>query len=186
MSCYRSSGSVQIPRPTPQHFNSFLPPLKKKKKVEEKPEPAIRKAETSNVEFVAEETTPMTHDNDDASEADVADVLNEIIETAAIFSSPKILFCEPEPADEVPDLPPKRIPDEDSSKPVPAKKSNESGCRKHSRCHCSLFSKETDGFFAVQPNKWPKQKKVGRRRRRFCEGNSRIRTFQKNVFAVQR
>ena len=126
------------------HFNSFLPPIKKKKKVEEKPEtPNIRNAETSNVEFNAEETTPMTSDADDALLANVADVLNEVVETANIFPVPKVLFCEPEPADVVPDLP----------KPVPAKKSNETGCRKHSRCHCGLFSKETDGFFAVQPNK---------------------------------
>lgn len=52
---------------------------------------------------------------------------------------PKILTCEKaeETKDQIRDLPPKN--------PQP----EEQKCRKHSRCHCHLFSLQTSGFFSV-------------------------------------
>lgn len=52
---------------------------------------------------------------------------------------PKVLICEK--VEETPD----------QISELPAKKSQpeEQKCRKHSRCHCHLFSLETSGFFSV-------------------------------------
>jgi hypothetical protein len=131
------------------HFNSFLPPIKKKKKVEI-PEPSVRNAETSTVDFNVEETSPLST-SDSAVDGIVANVVvavEEVGERVDNIFAPKILFLEPAPefreTDAVTELPTKTPTQE---------RPTGSGCKKHSRCHCSLFSKETDGFFAVQPNK---------------------------------
>ena len=63
--------------------------------------------------------------------------------------APKILFCELTSPDETDDTLTELTPPKVDAN-VTKKASNETGCRKHSRCHCNLFSKETDGFFALQ------------------------------------
>ena len=137
-SCFRSTGSVPIPRPAQLHFNSV--PIRKKKKVDAKPlpEPTVRKVEVSNVEIGAEETTcPIPETDIQYLSAEITDVQG--LESVDRVFQPTVLLSEPTEtvADTVPELPPKK-PSE-----------NPQSCRKHSRCHCHLFSKETEGFFAV-------------------------------------
>ena len=141
-SCYRSSGSVPIPRPSPLHFNSYVAPIKKKKKAPTPtpPESTIKKVEVSNVENVdTEETTPILSILTETDIATLVDIENDLSNVEQVLS-PIVLVCEPteaEAVDEVPELPTKKPKDDAQS------------CRKHSRCHCHLFSKETDGFFSV-------------------------------------
>ena len=150
-SCYRSSGSVPIPRPSPLHFNSYVAPIKKKKKAPTPapPEPTIKKVEVSNIENIdTEETTPILSISTETDIATLVDIENDLRNIQQVLS-PIVLVCEPtetESVDKVPELPTKKPKDDAQS------------CRKHSRCHCHLFSKETDGFFSVPaaPIKWTK------------------------------
>ena len=133
---------MPIPRPAQLHFNSFLPPIKKKKKLQPTPEPTLRKVEVSNIEFDVHETSPLSTSHSECCSAEIVDVENCLIEKVDQIFVLKVLFCEPtELVDTVSELP---------TKP-PTQKSTENpgSCRKHSRCHCNLFSKETEGFFAL-------------------------------------
>jgi len=137
-SCFRSTGSVPIPRPAQLHFNSV--PIRKKKKVDTKPlaEPTIRKVEVSSVEIGEEETTiPIPETDIQYLSAEIADIQG--LESIDRIFQPMVLLSEPTEtvADTVPELPPKKAAE------------NPQSCRKHSRCHCHLFSKETEGFFSV-------------------------------------
>ncbi len=54
---------------------------------------------------------------------------------------PKVLICEKV----------EETPDQISELPIKKSQPEEQKCRKHSRCHCHLFSLETSGFFTVAP-----------------------------------
>jgi hypothetical protein len=124
-----------------------LPPIKKKKK---SASPAVdiltREAVTASVDFEAGLATPIPDAEIEPAVAEVTEVDQRFERLEKVFEA-KVLFCEPPPSSEAEAL--DTVPELAAKKPSDSAQS----CRKHSRCHCHLFSQETEGFFAVTPQK---------------------------------
>jgi hypothetical protein len=99
----------------------------------------VCEAEAASIDLEDELATPIPDAEAETASAGVSEVEPCLGKLDKVFEA-KVLLCEPEETpDTVPELPAKKPSDSAQS------------CRKHSRCHCHLFSQETENFFAVTP-----------------------------------
>eukprot|EP00092_Neocalanus_flemingeri_P032147 GFUD01034939.1.p1 GENE.GFUD01034939.1~~GFUD01034939.1.p1 ORF type:complete len:152 (-),score=45.88 GFUD01034939.1:71-526(-) len=139
VSCFRSTGSMPVPKPVTMILPNYLPHRERnKRKVLENSKKAaelvFKHATIETTEEVQEETVNTF--NEDHFNHDSCDVVSDIdIERSDIckVTSVNVLQCDPEPP----------------SEPKPKQKDQQS-CKKHSRCHCDLMSLETADFFTIK------------------------------------
>lgn len=138
VSCFRSTGSMPVPKPVTLVIPNYTPHQQrnKRKVVEEAievTELVFKHAtihETEDVEEEIVDTLTSTHSKE--TKVIIRDTDTEMLEICKVIVV-DARTCDPEPP----------------SEPVPKKKDNQS-CKKHSRCHCALLSLDTSEFFNIK------------------------------------
>ena len=134
VSCFRSSGSMPIPKTAALPSTTFLaPPPRPRDPTPPPPLPAPKTHQAKELDLTIQESRadPLPKDASQqaaTAQAEVTVTGREIVHQATVGSPVTVVECPP---------PPK-----------PKKKQS---CKKHSRCHCDLLSMKVDDFFDVVP-----------------------------------
>ena len=142
VSCFRSTGSMPVPRPVSLIIPHYLPhrESKKRRSLEEPPEPrlelVLRHATVHTLDTAQLHTAGDTGDSGEAVACEARARTQEEARLESVIKPAPVKIINPPP------------PPEPEPGPEPPKR--EQKCKKHSRCHCDLLSLETTDFFTIK------------------------------------
>jgi len=137
VSCFRSTGSMPVPKPVTMILPAYTPhrPRNKRKVMEEaleRKELIFKHADTEETCDIIYETVDIITELKCQENIEIT-VIEHYLSALAKVTEVKVLSCDPEPL-----------------KPPPLKKKEAQSCKKHSRCHCDLLSLDTNEFFSIK------------------------------------
>ena len=142
VSCFRSTGSMPVPRPVSLIIPHYLPhrDSKKRRSLEEPPEPrlelVLRHATLLTLDPAQLHTAGDTADSGEVAACEARARTQEEPRLESVIKPATVKIINPPP------------PPEPEPAPEPPKR--EQKCKKHSRCHCDLLSLETTDFFTIK------------------------------------